>query len=231
MKRVCLTLMTGVLILAGCSRVIDNKEVKSSPFLPVSQERSLPKIPPKELKVSVLELQAKEKETENSDGLLKTLNQDVTNPSITKEDLDRGWYLGQKYEKRYATPENWVWLNRGEQSVWMRPGAPLENPFEKDAGLCDATGGYYQYSCYDYQMPRCKYVGKSKCGCRKGTRWLDEQGCLLLNDVDDFVTITSDELKQGWYSGQQDQKKKDTPYGWQWLDQGVNSRWQNTPSS
>lgn len=168
---------------------------------------------------------------DDPENFLAFVDRSIDNPPISNRDLERGWYFGQKYEKRYATPKNWAWLNRGDRSVWMRPDATLENPVAGQAALCESTAGQYLYSCYDFQTPSCKYIGISHCECPASTEWQEGQGCLAKDDLNDFVIISPDELRRGWYLGQKNTKKKNTPRSWAWFDRGADSRWQNNPET
>lgn len=226
MKKILLLTFIGVLVLSGCTRTIHEKKAQD----PVVREDSLSKIPSKHLKASLLESLPGSLDGADDESLLQAIDQSIQNPGITDQDLERGWYLGQQHEKRTTTPDTWIWVDRGVRSVWVRPGVVPDNPLEEQASLCTLSGGYFQYSCYDFQTPRCEYVGKSRCKCAPTTRWLDEQGCVLIDDLTDFVPIANSELVQGWYAGDITMKKKDTPGNWIWMNQGQ-PRWQNPPSA
>ncbi|MBT3865307.1 hypothetical protein HOF67_04745 [Candidatus Peregrinibacteria bacterium] len=42
-----------------------------------------------------------------------------TNNTITEEDIARGWYTAQEDEKKIDTPDNWIWIEDGENSKWI----------------------------------------------------------------------------------------------------------------
>ncbi len=40
---------------------------------------------------------------------------------ITAADLAQGWYWGMEYQKKLDTPNDWIWLEAGKSSKWIRP--------------------------------------------------------------------------------------------------------------
>ncbi len=43
-------------------------------------------------------------------------------PYVTQEDLNKGWYWGQKKDKRPGTPQDWIHILEGTRSAqWKRP--------------------------------------------------------------------------------------------------------------
>lgn len=40
--------------------------------------------------------------------------------SVNNAELSQGWYLGLPNEKKLNTPSDWVWIERGKQSVWSK---------------------------------------------------------------------------------------------------------------
>jgi len=55
------------------------------------------------------------------DQLEASLLGQISQPDILKEDILRGWYLGNENEKRYGTPDSWIFVEDGKQSKWMSP--------------------------------------------------------------------------------------------------------------
>jgi hypothetical protein len=160
-------------------------------------------------------------------GLVDRINKNLEQKNITDDDIKRGWYYGSADEKKWGTPSNWIWINEGYQSSWISPNALEQQKDIKTDALCRKTAGHYVISCIERDLPHCEHIAQSKCDCSDGTKWVDNQGCVLIDDKDEFVKITPDELKQGWYSGAQNAKKLDTPLSWIWLDNGDKPQWQN----
>ena len=41
--------------------------------------------------------------------------------AIMQEEIKRGWYLANYFEKKAGTPKNWVWAGSGAFSAWISP--------------------------------------------------------------------------------------------------------------
>ncbi|MBT3704362.1 hypothetical protein HOG17_01125 [Candidatus Peregrinibacteria bacterium] len=41
--------------------------------------------------------------------------------TITKDEMNQGWYYGQQDEQKEGTPEDWTFLEDGENSKWIKP--------------------------------------------------------------------------------------------------------------
>jgi hypothetical protein len=168
-----------------------------------------------------------ENEDEYMKGLLGRINQNLEQRNITLEDIDRGWYYGSEDERKWGTPAAWIWVNEGSKSHWISPSAlEQEKDMESDQ-LCRGTGGYYVISCVERDLPHCEHISTSECRCSDGTKWVDDQGCVVWSSDNGFVEITQDDIKQGWYLGTKNGKKLNTPTSWILSENGSNSRWQN----
>ena len=40
--------------------------------------------------------------------------------SINNSELERGWYFGLPNQKKLNTPADWIWIEKGRESVWQR---------------------------------------------------------------------------------------------------------------
>jgi hypothetical protein len=230
MKRFFLLIAT-IIILTSCSS--DNGNNLAS----ISKKPKIPKLPTAtqtNLEANLLGSTKLNTDTKNDDtdmdGLIKRINQNLEQKNITIEDIDRGWYYGSEDEKKWGTPSAWIWVNEGENSRWISPTA-LEKTSDIEADtLCRNTGGYYVISCAERDLAHCEHIPKNICRCLDGTIWSDAQGCILVNSDNKFIEITPEELKQGWYSGLNSQKKLNTPSTWIWNENGKDSKWQNPGS-
>lgn len=164
------------------------------------------------------------------DGLINRINENLEQKNITVKDIDRGWYYGSENEKKWGTPSTWIWVNEGENSHWISPSALEKTTDIETDTLCRNTGGYYVISCAQRDLPHCEHIPENVCRCSDGTKWSDDQGCLLIDLDDKFVEISPAELKQGWYTGLNTQKKSNTPSTWIWSENGAKSKWQNPGS-
>jgi hypothetical protein len=50
-------------------------------------------------------------------------------PPITPQELEQGWYWGMKDQKKPGTPDDWIWVEAGRSSKWIKP--PLVQNFEE----------------------------------------------------------------------------------------------------
>ncbi len=157
--------------------------------------------------------------------MLSELNKEMNQPNILKDDVLRGWYLGQKDEKKYGTPKDWIWIDDGENSKWVSPNSVEEVEIVDDRELCKDTAGTYKISCLDTTDSDCEYVPESYCHCSYLSKWKDHQGCILVNEDGLYVAINSQELERGWYHGLPSQKKLNTPSNWIWIEAGRDSIW------
>ncbi len=189
-----------------------------------------PSIPQnKTLQASVLEstrYQEKEKKVD-MDRLVEKIDEEIKQPDITTEDIERGWYYAQEEEKKTGTPGSWLWLNEGIKSRWISQQAVEDIREAKVVELCHKTGGDYVISCLEREAENCQYVRQSECRCDSDTKWTTEQGCVLIDEDGNFVRVSPDDLKRGWYLGLPNQKKLSTPLSWVCTENGKESRWQN----
>lgn len=193
-----------------------------------------PRIPTsKNLQANILETThySQPGEDLNMDQLLDTINKGLHQPAISKEEVLQGWYYGKEEEKKLGTPNSWIWVDEGVKSRWVSPYAIEDASQAEQDKLCTKTGGTYIISCLEREADNCQYVSKSECHCAANTTWVDRQGCVMTDDNDDFVQITPDELRRGWYSGAPYQKKLNTPLSWIWEDTAGEARWQNSRPS
>jgi hypothetical protein len=156
---------------------------------------------------------------------LAELRRQLAQPNILKEDIVRGWYLADRSEKKYGTPSGWIFVEDGDGSRWMSPHFMEEESLIDNRRLCERTAGKYLASCLDTADTECEYVTESHCECSYGTKWHEEQGCILTSEAGAYVAINQDELEKGWYSGLPNQKKLNTPVDWEWVEKGRDSAW------
>lgn len=159
--------------------------------------------------------------------LVERINKTLTKPSVTSDDIERGWYYGDEDEKKFGTPTAWIWVDERSRSRWTSPNAvEISEDIENDE-LCRKTAGVYVISCIEREVEHCEYVPESTCRCSSDSKWVLEQGCIKTDDNEDLVSIAPDELMAGWYLGLPNEKKLDTPLNWIWVEKGKDSRWQN----
>jgi hypothetical protein len=226
MKRLFLSAIV-IIILTACSSGGDQTDlsVSKKPSMPTK-----PTIQQDSLQANLLNT-TKTDEIKNNEPnmgeIIDKINKNIDQKNITDDDLNRGWYYGSEDEKKWGTPSNWIWVNEGGKSRWISPNAlEKEKDIEMDT-LCRKTAGHYVISCIERDLPLCEHIAKNECRCLENTDWVENQGCILINDKKEFVKINSDELTQGWYHGLQNEKKLDTPSSWIWSKNGGESRWQN----
>lgn len=215
MKRLTLLIIAlSILTACGGGGIADNKK---------------PRIPDgRTLQANVLSTtNYQNKEEVDMDRLVGTINQNIKQPSITTEDIERGLYYAKKEERKVGTPDSWVWVDEGIKSHWISPNTAEDASFVKLDELCHETGGNYVASCVEHEVGDCEYIPESECRCTGSSKWTSEQGCIRINEDEEFVKIESDDFKNGWYSGLSNEKKLNTPFSWVWIHSGKESRWQN----
>ncbi len=93
--------------------------------------------------------------------------------------------------------------------------------------LCGVTGGTYVSSCIEEDVEGCEYIAENECRCAEQSKWMNEQGCVVVDAEGEFIEISDEELKQGWYLGMDYEKKLNTPLNWVWVTGYGEARWQN----
>ncbi|MBN1258203.1 hypothetical protein JXA05_00390, partial [Candidatus Peregrinibacteria bacterium] len=190
-----------------------------------------PRIPdPADLKASVLSAgdRASSKATiQEMEAVLQQIETEMNRPNITVDDIKRGWYAGAQAEKKYGTPDGWVFVIVNGESRWASPNFLDESDEVNAKELCKATAGTYILSCFESDKTDCEYVPESECRCIDGSRWHDKQGCIRMDTDGHYVSISPEDLRRGWYQGLPNEKKLDTPENWVWRESGRDSRWQN----
>jgi len=214
-------LITGfVFLLTGCGgqRADILSGTTKRPGIPKVKR---PGIPSQNLKASALDSANEMRD------LLSEIDKEIDRPNITEEDIRRGWYIGGEGDRKYGTPDGWIWKAAGKNSKWMSPNILTEIDHSKSESLCKKTAGRYIISCIDTESEDCEYVSETKCECIEGSKWKDDQGCIMLKDGD-FIEIEKEDLIRGWYQGLINEKKLNTPSNWIWQEAGQKSRWQNS---
>lgn len=165
---------------------------------------------------------------EKVDEILADISAQMHQPNVLKTDILRGWYLGSRSDKKYGTPDTWVFAEDGENSKWMSPNILEEEDLIDHRQICKETAGSYTASCLDTSDSDCEYVNESWCQCLLGTKWKNGQGCILVTERGSYVSINNSELEKGWYFGLPNEKKLNTPFDWTWVEKGRESVWQKT---
>lgn len=235
MKKIILLFIL-LFLFSGCSLDPENNPADSA-----SEVRDLvpskkpgipkPKLPQKALQANLLgaEKLISSSEDDAMDGLLERIDETIEKKNITQTDIERGWYSAREDEKKWGTPPSWIWFQRGGQEFWADPGALKRfEDIDKDK-LCRETGGHYALSCLERAVEHCEYIPQSECRCELSTRWAEGQGCIVLNEKGSFIPIGEEDIQNGWYEGNKNQKKLDTPAGWIWSNSAEKPRWQNQP--
>jgi hypothetical protein len=187
-----------------------------------------PKIPANtNVEASVLDAKEDGSDTERMQKLLDEIEKELDRPNISQEDIRRGWYYASEEDKKFGTPSSWIWLDDAKNSRWISPNAIEEKDYFELSDLCVQTAGSYVISCLDAEIASCEYIAKSECRCVEGSKWNEEQGCILTDEKGEYVSISQDELRKGWYTGLPNEKKLGTPLNWIWIDAGQESKWQN----
>ena len=234
MKRI-IPILIALIFLAGCGGGAGQAGSTSKPRIPTAKTK--PKLPQINLKADLLgstrikDENKAEKEDVDMGGLLDRIDRNLASENVTLEDIDRGWYYGSEEERKWGTPQSWIWANEGAKSHWISMDALQKIRDMESDELCRGTGGYYVISCVERELPHCEHIPESKCRCAAGTDFVDDQGCIILDGSYEFISINSDELRQGWYFGQSNQKKLNTPSSWIWVDGGKKSRWRQPAGS
>lgn len=234
MKRL-ITLLFSILLLTACTGSQDQLSdasplTKKSPRIP--KVASSPKLPQVNLQANVLGVgrtnEAKDEKVEvDMEGLIDRIDQRLEKDNITDADLERGWYYSSESDRKWGTPQSWVWIDEGATSHWISSEAIERAKDTKNDKLCRETGGYYVISCIERDLPHCEAISQSECRCPEDTKWAEAQGCILVDRDNNYVRITDEELNQGWYFGGISQKKIGTPPQWVWFEKGFRSRWQS----
>lgn len=159
-------------------------------------------------------------------GLVDRINASLTAPSITMEDVERGWYFGKPMDRKTGTPNSWIWIDKGASSMWASPNSLEETEDVAVDALCRSTAGSYSFSCIERETRGCEHIPNSLCRCPEQTQWVEKQGCILMNEEGKSVAIGSEDFQRGWYLGLPSEKKLDTPVSWIWQEGGKDSRWQ-----
>jgi len=227
MRRFFLIILLAFILFAGCAALPPADDANP----PVAQAGlKKPRIPkPMELAASILNAgsQGKNESADDMKKVLDEIDKELSRPNITKEDIQRGWYVGSKEEKKYGTPDGWVFMQMNGENRWVSPNILEESDDAENKQLCKETAGTYVFSCYESDKADCEYIAKSECRCIDGSRWHEKQGCILMDADGNYVPISSGDLQKGWYRGLSDQKKLNTPINWIWQDIGEDSRWKN----
>ncbi len=230
MKKIILILISALFLTAcdngATASVVDVSNVAK----PISQERkpSVP-IPGNSEAEKGVDAQVIKPPELNMDRIIKSINENIIQPNIRVEDIERGWYPGGVNDKRVGTPSTWVWVNKGNDSAWISPSSLDESDDDRLDKLCRSTAGSYAFSCIEREFPGCEHIAKSLCRCPELTAWVEKQGCVVTDKAGKSITISSSDLKRGWYYGLPNEKKLDTPVSWVWKEGGKKSRWQ-TPN-
>ncbi len=93
-------------------------------------------------------------------------------------DIERGWYFGNENEKKYGTPNNWLFQEDGENSKWVSSNFTEELKIEEKKHLCLETGGQFLYSCLETTSQECEYTSESTCYCPQEMQWDQQEGCI-----------------------------------------------------
>lgn len=166
-----------------------------------------------------------EADYETAEDRLAEIRKQLNRPNVLKEDILRGWYLGGENDRKFGTPDTWIFVEDGANSKWMSPNALEEEDLIDNRELCHDTAGAYVTSCVESSDSDCEYVDESHCQCSAGSGWAEGQGCILTTERGSFVSINNSELEQGWYLGLPNEKKLNTPADWVWVEEGKESMW------
>ena len=223
MKRFLLVIIA-IIFLAGCTSSSDGRAS-------AKQQDKKPRIPKRTVAMQADLSGLKAIEDEDSeldmDRLIEKIDKSLERQTITAEDIERGWYYAKKDEKKIGTPSSWIWIDEGLKSRWISPNAIEEADDMEIDELCRKTAGTFIISCVEREAENCEYISQSECRCLSDTKWVDDQGCILADEEGEFIKINSEELKRGWYFGLPNEKKLNTPINWIWVENGIDSRWQN----
>lgn len=218
--RYLVLIIVSVFFLTGCSNPPESASANM-----YEQNIKKPRIP---AYANILDVDTKDFEVDEMEQLIEEINKQLSAPNITEEDIRRGWYYASQKDKKYGTPNSWIWINNSDKPRWTSPNIIEESNYLEEKSLCEKTAGTYFISCLDTEILDCQYVAKSECRCSENTKWQDDQGCILTDEEGEFISISQDELRRGWYIGLPSEKKLSTPSNWIWMESGQNSRWQNS---
>ncbi|MFH0838318.1 MAG: hypothetical protein V1880_03570 [Patescibacteria group bacterium] len=216
MKYLSLILFS-IIVLSSCGGQSDEFENIAGPDIKPAVQANV---------MEVTGASESEKDYEKVDQILADISAQMNQPNILKSDILRGWYLGRKSDKKYGTPDTWVFAEDGDNSKWMSSNIIEEGDLIDSRKLCRKTAGTYIASCLHTSDPDCEYVDESSCECLAGSKWMDGQGCLLVTERGSYASINNSELQRGWYFGLPNEKKLNTPADWIWVEKGRQSVWQ-----
>ena len=226
--RILFAIFISVFLLSGCGGNVSKSADLLSPQNGKTEAVKRPRIPdPEGLKANVLGTEKDQSDNEKMQKLLDDIESQLDKPNISEDDIKRGWYYATEQDKKFGTPSSWIWQANGNNPRWISPNAMEEKDYFELSDLCVQTAGSYVISCLDAEIANCEYIPKSECRCIEGSKWDETQGCILTDEKGDYVSISQDELKKGWYTGLPNEKKLGTPLNWVWIDAGQDSRWQN----
>jgi len=211
-------IISSILFLTACSSSDNTKTKTQSPKIPTG----------KTLQANVLgALDVKTDNNVDVKKLVDQINQNIERENIAAQDIERGWYYATtKDDKKWGTPNSWIWKESGERSRFMSPHAEESDKETKIDAICKQTAGIYVRSCANSDSESCEYIPTNECRCTVGSKWLDGQGCILAKG-NRFIKISKEESSQGWYYGLNSEKKLDTPSNWVWKEDGRKSMWRN----
>ncbi|QQR83767.1 hypothetical protein IPJ72_00980 [Candidatus Peregrinibacteria bacterium] len=224
--------LLAIFFITACSRQADLSSLSarqsvdtplSEPVLPISDAPPLSN-QPKKPDLNLLDEGDGEYDVDIA-RVIEVINQDLDRPTISAQDIERGWYYGGRDDKKFGTPDSWRLIQDGERTRWARMGLVEAFIATESDQLCRQTAGKYVFSCLDHEVDGCEYILESLCRCSEKTQWFDQQGCIQIDSAGQPVEITLNELEAGFYLGLTNQKKLNTPPEWTWEDLGPQSRW------
>ncbi len=167
-----------------------------------------------------------DKDYKKIDRILEGISEEIESENILKSDILRGWYRTRsESDKKYGTPDSWIFIKEASGGKWMSPNAFDEDEILNEKDLCKKTAGIYHNSCLESSDSDCEYVSENYCQCTRTSKWKEGQGCILMSERGTYVAINSLELKQGWYYGLLNEKKLNTPTDWVWSENAKRSIW------
>ncbi len=160
---------------------------------------------------------------DTSESELNDITSELNEMPILESDILRRWYYSSEEAKKYGTPERWIFMEAGAESVWISPDALDAFEYADTISLCDSTGGTFVYSCKDSAQVSCQHIDQSACQCTQGSVWKEYQGCIDQNDRGSFVVVTATDLDSQFYYALKNNKKLNTPEEWIWSENAENS--------
>jgi hypothetical protein len=223
-----LLILISALLLVACGGSSTVGQLDSKPKIP--QKR--PTVPQHQLAANVLGASEAESAQPMYDmgRVIDKINTNILPPNIAAEDIERGWYFADRNGRKIGTPDTWVFIERGGESVWSSPTSIEDNRSVDSEMLCKETAGMFIYSCAEHEGRGCENIPKNICRCSDQSAWVERQGCILTDEKGQFISINPTDSFRGWYLGLPNEKKLDTPSGWIWQDLGRKSRWQSPPA-